>query len=304
MLARGCFLPSDPYGSPLQFSGRQFGDYPEPQQESFRRPMILRSMAHGSRNRLPPILPGPSFDDPAHRPHGEEVFEEDYGEERARRGLKIALVLAGLAIIGTSGGSVIALVFGGAPSGPPPVIKANTTPSKIVPAPAAEASNKQIYDRVGDASKAERIVSREEKPVEVKDSSRSPARMAFPGLPASSGTQEMAMKDNSRPPARATSSSYPASSGAQDTAMGPSPPVEHRSGRPSVRRTEEDPNRYHPSRSGRQQHGTGSIPAPRPSSTPPAARAAAAAPVAPQWHRRQRRCRPRPAQPAAMHRCR
>ncbi len=309
---RACFDAEGPYaGRALlpprairtvrhcNLGGRQFDDYPEPQQRDF--PPAYDPAIYGTRQQeqAPPILPRPSFDDPARAPHGEEAFEEDYGEERARRGLKIALVLAGLAIIGTGGVLRLSRVFGGAPSGPPPVIKANTTPSKIVAGRrAAEASNKQIYDRVGDASKAERVVPREEKPVEVKDSSRSPARMTSPSLPASSGTQEMAMKDNSRPPARATSSSYPASSGAQDMAMGASPPLNTDPGGPASA----EPRKIRtvtirPDQAG-SNNGTGSIPAPRPRAPrlphvplPPRR-------LHPQWHRRQRRCRPRPAQPA------
>jgi SPOR domain len=280
MLGAAASSQSDPYGSPLQPGGRQFG-YPEPQHRDF--PPAYDPAIYGTRQQeQAPAYPSEtSFDDPARAPHGEEAFEEDYGEGRARRGVKIALVLAGLAIIGTSGVLGYRVVFGGAPSGPPPVIKANTTPSKIVPEAAAEASNKQIYDRVGDTSESERVVPREEKPVEVKDSSRSPARMTSPSLPASSGTQEMAMKDNSRPPARATSSSYPASSGAQDMAMGASPPLNTDPGGPASA----EPRKIRtvtirPDQAG-SNNGTGSIPAPRPSSTPPAARAAAAAPVAP-----------------------
>ncbi len=112
------------------------------------------------------------------------------------------------------------------------------------PATAAEASNKQIYDRVGDASQGERIVSREEKPVEVKDNSRSPARVAFSGLPPSSG--------------------------AQDTAMAPSPPLNTDPGGPASAEPKKIKTvTIRPDQTG----GTGSTPAPRPNATPPAARA-------------------------------
>jgi len=70
------------------------------------------------------------------------------------------------------------------------VIKANTAPSKMAAPATADASNKQIYDRVGEASaQGERVVSREEKPVEVKDTSRAAPRVVFPGVkPASPDT--------------------------------------------------------------------------------------------------------------------
>lgn len=242
----------DPYGSPRQFSGQQFGDYTEPQQESFQPAYDPAIYGTPQQEQVTSYPPGAYYDDPPHRPQGEEVFEDNYGEERPRRGLKLALLVAGLAIVGTGGAFGYRAIFSGGPSGPPPVIKANTAPSKIVPAPTAEASNKQIYDRVGDASKAERIVSREEKPVEVKDNSRSPARVAFSGLPPSSG--------------------------AQDTAMTPSPPLNTDPGGPASAEPKKIKTvTIRPDQTG----GTGSTPAPRPNAAPPAARAAAAAPVPP-----------------------
>ncbi|HET7681201.1 MAG TPA: SPOR domain-containing protein [Xanthobacteraceae bacterium] len=242
---------SDPYGSPLQFSGQHFG-YSDPQQQGFQ-PAYDPAIYGTPQQEQAAAYPSEAYyDDPARLPQGEEAHEEDYGEERPRRGLKLVLLLAGLAVIGTSGVLGYRAFLSGGPSGPPPVIKANTTPSKIVPAPSAEASNKQIYDRVGDVSQGERIVSREEKPVEVKDNSRSSARTAFPGLPASSGPQ--------------------------DTAMAASPPLNTDPGGPMSA----EPRKIRTVTIRPDQGGTGSTPAPRPNATPPAARtAAAAAPVAP-----------------------
>jgi hypothetical protein len=243
---------SDPYGSPLQSGRQQFGSYTEPQKESFQPaydPAIYGAPQQEQGTSYPP---GAYYDDPPHRTQAEEAYEENYGEERPRRGLKLALMVAGLAIIGTGGAFGYRAIFSGGPSGPPPVIKANTAPSKIAPAPTAEASNKQIYDRVGDTSQAERIVSREEKPVDVKDNSRSPARVAFSGLPPSSG--------------------------AQDTAMAPSPPLNTDPGGPASAEPKKIKTvSIRPDQTG----GTGSTPAPRPNATPPAARAAATAPVPP-----------------------
>jgi hypothetical protein len=236
---------ADPYGSPLQFGGQQFGGYTEPQQEPAYDPAIYGAPQQEQASAHPPEA---YYDDPSLRPQGEEAYQDDYEEERPRRGLKLALVVAGLAIIGTSGVFGYRAIFSGGPSGPPPVIKASTTPTKVVPAPTAEASNKQIYDRVGEGSQGERIVSREEKPVEVKDHSRSPARVASTGLSPSSG--------------------------AQDTAMAASPPLNTDPGGPAsaeprkIRTVTIRPD---------QTSDTGSTPAPRPT----AARAAAAASVPP-----------------------
>ena len=190
-------VPSDPYGSPLEFGGQQFG-FTDPQQESFQ-PAYDPAIYGTAQQQQAPAYPSEAYyDDPSRMPQGEEGYEEDYGEERPRRGLKLIMVLAGLAIIGTGGAFGYRAIFSG-PSGPPPVIKANTAPSKIAPTPSADSSSKQIYDRVGDTSQGERLVSREEKPIEVRDNSRPPAGAAFTGLPASSGGQDTAMAGASPP---------------------------------------------------------------------------------------------------------
>jgi hypothetical protein len=63
------------------------------------------------------------------------------------------------------------------------VIKADATPTKVVPAAKSEPqSNKLIYDRVGERSSGEKIVSREEQPVDISK----PPQAAFPSAIASS----------------------------------------------------------------------------------------------------------------------
>jgi SPOR domain len=249
--------PTDPYGSPLQFSGKGFDSrsYTEPQQESFQPaydPAIF-----GTPQEADSGFPSEAYyGDPSRLPQGgDEAYEDDYAEERPRRGPKLVLAAVTLVVIGASGVFGYLALFGGGPSGPPPVIKANTAPSKVAPTPSAEASNKQIYDRVGDASQGERVVSREEKPVEVKDTSRPvPARVVFPGMPA-------------------TTASTP------DTAMAAYPPLPTDPGGPSaaepkkIRTLTIRPD---------QPSGTGSTARPNSAPTPaPAQRTAAAPPAAP-----------------------
>jgi len=194
-------VPSDPYGSPLQFSPQQFGNHGmiEPQQ-SFQPAYDPAIYGTPEQEQAPGHPSEAYYDDPSRMPQGHEAYEEDYAEERPRRGMvRIAVVLAGLAIIGTGGFLGYRVLFSGGPSGSPPVIKANTAPSKIVPTPTAEASNKQIYDRVADASQGERVVSREEKPIEVKNNSRPAPRVVFPGMPESSSEQGPATATASPP---------------------------------------------------------------------------------------------------------
>lgn len=112
--------------------------------------------------------------------------QHDYAEEEERpkrRGglMTVAAVLA-LAVIGTGGAFAYRTFVGSPRSGEPPVIKADPGPNKIVP-PSASASNdsgKQL-DRL--ASGQERLISREEQPVNVQDASKAGGpRVVFPPL--------------------------------------------------------------------------------------------------------------------------
>jgi hypothetical protein len=97
---------------------------------------------------------------------------DDVQPPRRRTAMLAIAAIVMLAVVGTAGAYGYRALFGSAGSSPPPVIKADTTPTKVVPSAKAEASsNKLIYDRVGDRNTAsqEKIVSREEKPVDIKD---------------------------------------------------------------------------------------------------------------------------------------
>src|SRR5262249_61431803 len=59
-------------------------------------------------------------------------------------------------------------LFGSSSSQPPPVIKADTGPSKIVPGTFGKdtQSNKLITDRMEESAQSEKMVSREEQPID------------------------------------------------------------------------------------------------------------------------------------------
>ncbi|SFD34637.1 Sporulation related domain-containing protein [Bosea sp. CRIB-10] len=104
----------------------------------------------------------------------------DFRRSRSRKGMLTAAALVIVAV----GGVGAAMVFrNGKPAGvngQPPVIAADTGPSKVAPVNPGGAEipnqNKQIYERSGDAS-ADRtkVVSREEQPVDVEQAARSMA---------------------------------------------------------------------------------------------------------------------------------
>jgi hypothetical protein len=108
---------------------------------------------------------------------------DDLPPERRRLGvLAIAGVLA-LAVVGAAGAFGYRAVFGSGTHMPPPVIKADTAPSKIVPEKTAKDGNKVITERINGAG--EKIVSREERPVDIRDKIATPV---FPP-PGGPGTQ-------------------------------------------------------------------------------------------------------------------
>jgi len=99
----------------------------------------------------------------------DEEYYEDVPSSRRRLGvMAIAGVLA-LAVVGTAGAFGYRALFGssGSPQ-PPPVIKADAGPNKIVPATAGKdtQANKLITERVNERGQSERLVSREEQPID------------------------------------------------------------------------------------------------------------------------------------------
>ena len=99
----------------------------------------------------------------------DDVYD-DVPPPRRRIGVMAIAAVFALAVIGVAGAFGYRAIFGssGGANMPPPVIKADTAPSKIVPATANKTPSKLITDRMPDHPQDEKLVSREEKPVEVK----------------------------------------------------------------------------------------------------------------------------------------
>ena len=103
-------------------------------------------------------------------PDREQMYDDPPHANR-RGGLATALALIGCAMLGTAGAYAYRSYHNQpAAVGPAPVIAAdNSTPTKIVPAPAGDSQlGKVIQDRVADAGR-EQIVSKQEEPVAEKD---------------------------------------------------------------------------------------------------------------------------------------
>lgn len=133
---------------------------------------------------------GDSYADPYFRDDqhdgGEEDIYDDVPPPRRRMGVVAVAAVFALAVLGTAGAFGYRALFGSSGSHlPPPVIKADTTPSKVVPSTAGKdaQSNKLITDRLSDRGQDEKMVPRQEQPVDIKESSAMP--QTAQGLPQS-----------------------------------------------------------------------------------------------------------------------
>jgi hypothetical protein len=121
--------------------------------------------------------------DPSY-PDDHYAYQNAYEEEeppRRKRGsglMTIAAVLA-LAVLGTGAAFAYRTYVGSPRSGEPPIIKADNSPTKVVPAVADAVA--KTPDRLLPGDSAEKLVSREEAPVDVNVRSGGP-RVVFPPL--------------------------------------------------------------------------------------------------------------------------
>ncbi len=136
-------------------------------------------------------------DDPFEKPH----FDDDADEAQPRRrgGTMTVVVVLLLAVVGTAAAFGYRTFIGSPRSGEPPVIKADAGPNKVMSA--ATGDGKQINDRIGDKT-GERIVSREEQPVDVNGKAQ--PRVVFPPL---------AQNSNPPNPSSANTASRPTGAG-------------------------------------------------------------------------------------------
>jgi hypothetical protein len=143
------------------------------------------------------------------------AYQDGYGEEpeedqKPRRGgmMTVVAVLA-LAVVGTGGAFAYRTYMGSARSSEPPIIRADASPTKVVPAPSGDGAAK-VPDRMTTGG-AEKIVPREEAPVDVNAAPRS----VFPPL-----------NQNANPPTAAIAppaAKPPAAPGASGTLAGDEP---------------------------------------------------------------------------------
>jgi SPOR domain len=120
--------------------------------------------------------------DPAY-PDDPYAYQDGYGDgaedqvEKRRGGMVTVAVVLALAVVGTGAAFAYRTYVGSPRSGEPPIIRADAGPTKIVPAPSDGA---KLPDRMAAGDGAEKIVPREEAPVDVN--AKSGPRVVFPPL--------------------------------------------------------------------------------------------------------------------------
>src|SRR5215510_1700613 len=101
--------------------------------------------------------------------YGEEEYYEDAPPSRRRFAVMAIAGVCALAVVGTAGAYGYRALFGSSTANqPPPVIKADAGPTKVVPAAAGKdaQSSKLITERVNERGQSEKLVSREEQPID------------------------------------------------------------------------------------------------------------------------------------------
>ena len=122
--------------------------------------------------------------DPAY-PDDPYAYQSDYPEaeleepKKQRGGMMTVAAILALAVVGTGAAFAYKTYVGSPRSGEPPIIKADNTPTKIVPSPAD--SSAKVPDRMVSGDGSEKIVPREEAPVDVNAKAGGP-RVVFPPL--------------------------------------------------------------------------------------------------------------------------
>jgi SPOR domain len=133
----------------------------------------------------------------------EDENEEEEPEPKRRGGLLTVVAVLALAVVGTGAAFAYRTYVGSSRSGEPPIIKADNTPTKVMPAPADSA---KVPDRLAMGDGTEKLVPREEAPVDVNSRSIGGGpRVVFPQLnPNGNPPSVSSVSPNAMPPAGAS----------------------------------------------------------------------------------------------------
>jgi hypothetical protein len=134
-------------------------------------------------------------------------YQDGYAEgaeeqvQKRRGGMTTVAVVLALSVVGVGAAFAYRSYMGSPRSGDPPIIRADSSPTKIMPAQTDGTS--KVPDRLGTGDGTEKIVPREEAPMDVNARSASQSggpRVIFPPLNANNNPPSMASLSTSAPP--------------------------------------------------------------------------------------------------------
>ncbi len=149
---------------------------PEPQPDPSRYDDALYGQLDGGAQPFP--------QDQAYAEDDAYAYQDGYDDDvdepapRRRGGMISVIAVLLLAVVGTGAAFAYRTYVGTPRAGEPPIIKADTSPTKIVPAPSDGSA--KLPDRMAAGDGTEKIVPREEAPVDVN--TRAAPRVVFPPL--------------------------------------------------------------------------------------------------------------------------
>ena len=152
---------------------QQYADEPPPDPSRYDDALYGRIESVEQENQRDPAYP----DDPYAYQRG---YEEEPAPRKRSSGLVTVAAVLALAVVGTGAAFAYRTYVGSPRSGEPPIIRADNSPTKVVPAQSDGGASK-IPDRMPPGDGGEKLVSREEAPVDVNSRSGAP-RVVFPPL--------------------------------------------------------------------------------------------------------------------------
>jgi SPOR domain len=169
-------VPDQHYPAEPELAYRQDEHYPNPGNAGPEAPRedLRQDAAYpqgGEYERQYADAEGNRYDEYEYADGEEGAYEDDEPGGKRRNAIKIGLAVLGVVVFGSAAAFGYRMVFGGATDGPPPLIRADTSPTKVMATASADGSAKPINDRLGNGS-GERMLSREEQPIDLRDATR------------------------------------------------------------------------------------------------------------------------------------
>jgi len=188
-------LEQDYYEAPQQYAD-------EPQQDPSRYDDALYGRLETGEHDY---QRDPAYPDDPYAYQGE--YEEEPAPKKRSSGLMTVAAVLALAVVGTGAAFAYRTFVGSPRSGEPPIIRADNSPTKVVPAP-SDAGAGKTPDRMLSGDGGEKLVSREETPVDVNSRSGGP-RVVFPPLNQNANPPPAASVSPSAPMATAANGTMP-----------------------------------------------------------------------------------------------